>query len=79
MTSFCWQFLPGDWVGIAGLCESFRFVGSSVLSCARFGTAVNNMSFFWPKESLVAEWIHFTLWGIILPTIKLKVCTFWCL
>ena len=26
---------------------------------------------------LVAEWIHFTLFGIILPTIKLKVYTFW--
>ena len=26
---------------------------------------------------LVAEWIHFTLFGIILPTIKLKVHTFW--
>ena len=26
---------------------------------------------------LVAEWIHFTLLGIILPTIKLKVYTFW--
>ena len=25
---------------------------------------------------LVAEWIHFTLWGIILPTIKLTVYTF---
>ena len=25
----------------------------------------------------VAEWIHFTLFGIILPTIKLKVYTFW--
>ena len=25
---------------------------------------------------LVAEWIHFTLLGIILPTIKLKVYTF---
>ena len=24
---------------------------------------------------LVAEWIHFTLFGIILPTIKLKVYT----
>ena len=24
---------------------------------------------------LVAEWIHFTLLGIILPTIKLKVYT----
>ena len=24
-------------------------------------------------KSLVAEWIHFTLFGIILPTIKLKV------
>ena len=26
---------------------------------------------------LVAEWIHFTLLGIILPTIKLKLHTFW--
>ena len=27
-----------------------------------------------PKSgTLVAEWIHFTLFGIILPTIKLKV------
>ena len=26
---------------------------------------------------LVAEWIHFTLFWIILPTIKLKVYTFW--
>ena len=26
--------------------------------------------------NLVAEWIHFTLFGIILPTIKLKVYTF---
>ena len=25
---------------------------------------------------LVAEWIHFTLFGIILPTIKLKVYPF---
>ena len=25
---------------------------------------------------LVAEWIHFTLFGIIVPTIKLKVYTF---
>ena len=26
---------------------------------------------------LIAEWIHFTLFGIILPTIKPKVYTFW--
>ena len=26
---------------------------------------------------LVAQWIHFTFFGIILPTIKLKVYTFW--
>ena len=25
---------------------------------------------------LAAEWLHFTLFGIILPTIKLKVSTF---
>ena len=25
--------------------------------------------------SLVAKWIHFTFLGILLPTIKLKVCT----
>ena len=29
------------------------------------------------EEALVAEWIHFTLFWIILPTIKLKVYTFW--
>ena len=28
------------------------------------------------RKSLVAEWIHFTLFGIILPTIKRKVYTF---
>ena len=28
-------------------------------------------------SGLVAEWIHFTLFGVILPTIKLKVYTFW--
>ena len=28
-------------------------------------------------KSLVAEWIHFTLFGTILPTIKRKVYTFW--
>ena len=27
--------------------------------------------------SLVAEWIHFTLFVVILPTIKLKVYAFW--
>ena len=27
--------------------------------------------------NLVAEWIHFTLFGIILPTVKLNVYTFW--
>ena len=27
--------------------------------------------------SLVAEWIHFTLFVIILPTIKLKFYAFW--
>ena len=26
---------------------------------------------------LVAEWIHFTGFGAISPTIKPKVCTFW--
>ena len=29
-----------------------------------------------PRPYLVAEWIHFTLLGIIVPTIKLKVYTF---
>ena len=28
---------------------------------------------------LVAEWIHFTLFGIILLTLKIKVYTFWVL
>ena len=31
---------------------------------------------FRSKYGLVAEWIHFALFGIILPTIKLNVCTF---
>ena len=30
----------------------------------------------WLLDGFVAEWIHFTLLGIILPTIKLKVYTF---
>ena len=30
-----------------------------------------------PYNNLVAEWIHFTLFGIILTTIKLKVYIFW--
>ena len=29
------------------------------------------------SKRLVAEWIHFTRFGIIIPTIKLKVYTFW--
>ena len=29
------------------------------------------------QYGFVAEWIHFTLFGIILPIIKLKVYTFW--
>ena len=32
----------------------------------RFGSS-------WSNYILVAEWIHFTLFGIIVPTIKLKV------
>ena len=28
-------------------------------------------------KNLVAEWIHFALFGVILPTIRLKVYTFW--
>ena len=34
-------------------------------------------SSFFLADFLVAEWIHFTLFGIVLPTIKLKVYTFW--
>ena len=30
-----------------------------------------------PLEYLVAEWIPFTLFGIISPTIELKVYAFW--
>ena len=29
------------------------------------------------QVSIVAEWIHFTLFGIIVPTIKLKMYPFW--
>ena len=28
-------------------------------------------------KALVAEWIHFILFGIMLPTIKLEAYTFW--
>ena len=28
-------------------------------------------------KALVAEWIHFTVFGAILPTIELKVYAFW--
>ena len=38
-------------------------------------TATDNLPVFF--SYLVAEWIHFTLFGVILPTIKLKVYTFW--
>ena len=30
-------------------------------------------------DVLAAEWIHFTLFGIILPTNKTKSVHFWCL
>ena len=33
----------------------------------------------WIFLVLVAEWLHFTLLGIISPTIKPKVQTFWVL
>ena len=38
--------------------------------------AVNFYKMIYSKEALVAEWIHFTLCGIMLPTIKLKVVHF---
>ena len=37
---------------------------------------VNQVQDFGLRIVLVAEWIHFTLFGIILRTIKLKVYTF---
>ena len=35
------------------------------------------LAFMGLQGSLGAEWIHFTLLGIILPTIELKVYIFW--
>ena len=43
------------------------------LSCDKDGLSMHRQE----VEALVAEWIHFTLFGIILPTIKLEVYTFW--
>ena len=34
------------------------------------------MLWFQRDKVLVAEWIHFTLFGITLPTVKLEVYTF---
>ena len=42
-----------------------------------FGTSDVGFEVISGSLNLVAEWIHFALWGIILPTIKLKVHTFW--
>ena len=39
-------------------------------------SAFSKCEMLWLLVALVAEWIHFTLLGIILPTIKLKVYTF---
>ena len=44
------------------------------------GRGLPETPFKWQEEaeiSLVAEWIHFTLFWIILPTIKPKVYTLW--
>ena len=48
-------------------------------SSARFVQFYNVLVAEWIQfyNVLVAEWIHFTLFPIILPTIKLKVYTFW--
>ena len=50
----------------------------SASSC-RMTCMIFHAAFTWgPHQTpyLVAEWIHFTLLGIILPSIKLKVYTF---
>ena len=46
--------------------NAFRLHGFRA-ACVRSQSRMN------PKPYLVAEWMHFTLFGIILPTIKLKV------
>ena len=41
------------------------------------GLSSGLFSRLWGYRVLVAEWIHFTVNGIISPTIKRKVYTFW--
>ena len=49
----------------------------ATLKCrAQAALGVRNGRLVASSGNLVAEWIHFTLFGVILPTIKLKVCTF---
>ena len=56
--------LGGSWVVVRGLIISVTIVITHI------------QGLITPLIILVAEWIHFTLFGIILPTIKLKVYTF---
>ena len=56
--------LGGSWVVVRGLIISVTIVITHI------------QGLITPLIILVAEWIHFTLFGIILPTLKLKVHTF---
>ena len=47
-------------------------LGSLILYLKGMRIIMFQLSGFYNKP-LVAEWIHFTLFGLILPTIKLKV------
>ena len=56
----------------------FRSTESFILRNCDIGVAVFWGSYLesYKEIPVIAEWIHFTLLGIISPTIKLKVYTF---
>ena len=60
-------------LGIFGLCPGWLLPGVRWLRRALLLRRPKRLK---DAEDLVAEWIHFTLFGIIVPTIKLKVQTF---
>ena len=60
-------------LGIFGLCPGWLLPGVRWLRRALLLRRPKRLK---DAEDLVAEWIHFTLFGIIVPTIKLKVQAF---
>ena len=59
--------------------EDFGLRGLGFRAVSDLGFRVQDLVSDLGFRVVVAEWIHFTLFGIMLPAIKLKVYTFWCL